>query len=614
MSASPRASRQWYEHPYDWSKLGLSAAKSVYNVALFQNIEKLAPAGCLVPYRELRSDQTRLHILVQKLAPFVPELRNGDQAEYVDKVDAVRFTIQKGIDELGRQAEESKSGVVVDISCRSINLLFTANKFINRELQQVQVAGENFSANSDEFEKVIEQFQDDRYTKEQIKEIMGEKLPTEAEKTMIGLSIGWSSHATIRRRLEARCQAAHSQLEELVAWAKSKNIYATATAFTFSTVPMPASHGTSSACGDMLARFHEDVWRVTSRSHPRELRPTWCVKLVRCPEDPSETLARVSSYPDETDPKPPTNMLVRGIAGRTTSQQVIRTWDLLFVETVKLDDDAAVKTAHTRFRGVPLVKTFSEFTRAKSWPVQQDGYQEAYPIGKHQPELSKHLHVLYKLSGGDLKKSVQSIADRLVLKRWVENAQVKLRFELACMVALFFVTGHDLMHEMRTIPTLKELIFISMGGDMDDEAQQWTAKRLEMQIYWEQRFGHQASLKTSLLSTAVKPKSRHRIIVEIGMIHALLTGSRIGIECDVKPAGILKMKAALLQRLRPAPSWTAQEEEGILGYDASLRLMLNQCLLWRGSLGDSGDDRRRELEIKQKILEGLRFVYSACNR
>ena len=116
MSASPRASRQWYEHLYDWRKLGLSAVKSVYNVALFQNIEKLAPAGCLVPYKELRSDRTRLHVLVQKLAPVIPELTSSDQAEYGEKVDAVHFTVQKGIDEVGRQEEESKNGVTVDLS------------------------------------------------------------------------------------------------------------------------------------------------------------------------------------------------------------------------------------------------------------------------------------------------------------------------------------------------------------------------------------------------------------------------------------------------------------------------------------------------------------------
>jgi len=300
----------------------------------------------------------------------------------------------------------------------------------------------------------------------------------------------------------------------------------------------------------MLARFHEDVWRVTSRSYPRELRPIWWVKLVRCPEDPGQTLAEFSTHPDRTDANPPTSMFVRGIAGRTLSEQVAWTWDLVFVETLKLVDEAAVKAADTRLGAVQPVKTFSEFTRVRSWPVQSDDGQEAYPIGKHQPLGSKRLHVLYRLSGNALRKSTQSLADRLVLDRWVEDAQVSLRFELACMVALFFVTGHDLMHKMEAIPTLKELIFITMDGDMDDEDQQWTDDRLEMQVYWQQGFGHRPLSQQSATSTEDKLESRHRIILEVGMIHALLTGITTGISCNMTPAGVDEMKAALVQRFK----------------------------------------------------------------
>jgi len=121
MSASRQASSPWYEHPYELSKLGLSAAKSVYNVAFFQDMNKLGPAKSLNPSNELRNDQNRLHILVQKLAPFISELRSGDRAEYAEKVEAVHFTIQKGIDEVGTQAEESTDRVSIDLSCRSIN-------------------------------------------------------------------------------------------------------------------------------------------------------------------------------------------------------------------------------------------------------------------------------------------------------------------------------------------------------------------------------------------------------------------------------------------------------------------------------------------------------------
>jgi len=204
-----------------------------------------------------------------------------------------------------------------------------------------------------------------------------------------------------------------------------------------------------------------------------------------------------------------------------------------------------------------------------------------------------------------LKKSIVNLADKIKSSQWKDDANLQLRFELASMVALFFVTSHELMNKLQAWPSLKAFVFI-VEGDPDEEAQQWQDRRLELEVFWEHGFG-KSTLFTIADMGVENIAAKHRIAVEIGMLHALLTGTMTGIAAKTTPSGIEAMKLELSKSLQA--NKTSISAQSLLGYDASIRKLFNRCLTWTGSHQDDPDGLKNELEAKQHILEGLRFAW-----
>lgn len=176
---------------------------------------------------------------------------------------------------------------------------------------------------------------------------------------------------------------------------------------------------------------------------------------------------------------------------------------------------------------------------------------------------------------------------------------------MASALALFFVTGHDLMFKLKAWPSLKDLVYI-VDTDLDDVAQQWTDRQLELDICWEHGFGHPVQLIVSDWSKK-SLRANHRIASEIGLLHAIMTGTTTGIAADVTPAAIEAMKLELQKTLDSDDA--NGDSQTMLGYDASIRKMFSRCLTWAGSPLDDIDGRQMELEAKQHIFEGLRFAW-----
>jgi len=520
----------------------------------------------------------------------------------------------------------------------------SADNHINDALRRIELKGENYRKVGGDPKRIVDMA--DKYLdrSDHIRSLLCQAPKDSKINTMAGYAVGTSFVRSKHSMLKKMAVDARTDLKELREWLTNKQGYANAIAFEFGMVTLPQSHKISEECGSTLVTLHEDIERVTSQ-FPSNEQPEWRVRLVESSDKPSKWLSRLCSDPYRQTPKPPTNMIVRGMRPQNLNNQDSQTlppvWRLLIIDTIQppaedskkgakskedadtqkeadkqkdttAEKDAAKKQAtdaktganSKRLDNVPEIVTFTESARPDSWR-KQVGPQEAYPVGKHKPEYAEWLHVLYLVTGVPLKKSKVNLAEKIRSSKRKEDELLNLRFEMASMVALFFVTGHDLMDKVQAWPSLKDLVFI-VEGDLDEEAQQWQERRLELDVCWEHDFGKYTPFMIASMSMRTVA-ARHRIALEIGILHAIMTGTATGIAANTTPAGIEAMKLELSKSLQAEK--TSIGTQSLLGYDASIRKMFNRCLTWTGSPVDDPDGLQSELEAKQHILEGLRFAW-----
>jgi len=614
--------------------------KDALNYHNFQEKVKLAGAEWLILAQRLRADQVALDYMVQTAAPFVKKWTVEDRVLYVEKAKLVELILAESFVQLYEEAHK-KSQYSPPIYTRKLT---PADNRIRDAVFRYHMHGAQFRKSKDP-KKIVDLLDDYEERSDRILKLLSQEARHSDVNTMIGYSLSATFVRSKYALLKDRAQAASDALTKLDDWLKGKKGYANAIAFDFGMVPQTLSHKVSAECGSMLAALHRDIEQVTSRS-PSDEHPEWYVRLVRTSTQPSEILSSLSSNPHRKAPMPPTNMMVRGMRPHSPDEQTAQTtsldWSLLFVESIQPPKDESKKNADTtkdadateeadakidsdakksadakknpaekavaeldRVRNVPSIETFKESTRAPSWPKLPGRLQEAYPVGKFKAQHGDWVHVLYLVSGLELKRSKACVADKITTLQWRGRKRLQLRFEMASALALFFVAGHDLMFKLKAWPSLKDLVYI-VDTDLDDVAQQWTDRQLELDICWEHGFGHPVQLIVSDWSKK-SVRANHRIASEIGLLHAIMTGTTTGIAADVTPAAIEAMKLELQKTLDSDDA--NGDSQTMLGYDASIRKMFSRCLTWAGSPLDDIDGRQMELEAKQHIFEGLRFAW-----